>query len=118
VRGLETVATGRSDGFATDEATVKRRKLADFTQDDQFKPQDGDVEWGIASQAFECQDGFVKQEGMGVVVFAESVEEFGDIVSAVEAAQVAGSWLKPFLELSFGENVEAGRRFADEHYLT
>ena len=55
---------------------------------------------------------------MGVVIFSQPEQQFGDVIARVEADQVPLLRMKSGDKFGFGEEIEARCVLAEEHYLT
>src|SRR5579863_3089762 len=55
---------------------------------------------------------------MWIGLLGQTGQELGHIVSAIKSLELPAARLKSRRELGFSQNVESGRRFAEEHYPT
>jgi len=64
------ILSANPDGSDLKTVITERRKLPDFTQDDELETHDRDGKGKVVRQALQRQHGFVVEEGMRIVFFA------------------------------------------------
>ena len=101
-----------------DKTGVKFGKQAHFSQQNEFKPRQSQSGIDVGRQPREGLDADVVQSRVRVVFFGQPVEQFGQVIAAVQRRKAACRRGKTGKELGFGQDVQAGRRLAEEHYPT